>query len=129
MTSALAREHIPFELELHSELLQKDTAVRPDDPAFKGRIDELLQLRPEQDPFADFAVFPGLKRYINEPAMTCIERLATADMLVMSKSSFSYSGGDFECVGHRSLPSRSGTILWMIGSSPSRADLSMPGGS
>ena len=90
VTSALAREQIPFELELHSELLQKDAAVRPDDPAFKGRISELLQLRPEQDPFADFAVFPGLQRYINEPAMTCIERLATADILVMSKSSFSY---------------------------------------
>lgn len=90
VTSALARAQIPFELELHSELLQKDAAVSPDDRAFKGRINELIQLRPERDPFADFAVFPGLKRYINEPAMTCIERLATADILVTSKSSFSY---------------------------------------
>ena len=90
MTAALASRNIPFEVELHSELLQKDSTVRPDDPAFKGRIDNLIQLRPEQDPFADFEVFPGLKRYINEPTMTCIERLATADILVMSKSSFSY---------------------------------------
>jgi len=93
LTSALASQNIPFELELHSELLQKDSTVRPDDPAFKGRIGEAIQLHPEQDPFADFDVFPGLRRYINEPTMTCIERLATADILVMSKSSFSYLAG------------------------------------
>ena len=90
LSSILTAEKIPFELEIHSELLQKEVAVKPGDPAFKGRIDDGLALRPEQDPFDDFAVFPGLKRYINEPAMTCITRLATADVLVMSKSSFSY---------------------------------------
>jgi len=90
LASALAREGIPFQLELHSELLQKDSVVRPDDPAFKGRVGEVLRLRPTQDPFGDFEVFPGLQRFINEPTMTSIERLATADVLVMSKSSFSY---------------------------------------
>jgi hypothetical protein len=90
LSSALAAEKIPFQLELHSELLQKGAAVKPGDPAFKGRIDDGLELRPEQDPFGDFEAFPGLRRFINEPAMTCIERLATADILVTSKSSFSY---------------------------------------
>lgn len=90
LAAALTSLNIPFQLELHSELLQKEAAVRPDDPAFKGRIRSLVQLRPEQDPFSEFDVLPGLKRYINEPTMTCIERLATADILVMSKSSFSY---------------------------------------
>jgi hypothetical protein len=90
LSSILNAEEIPFELEIHSELLQQEAAVKPGDPAFKGRIDDGLALRPEQDPFGDFAAFPGLKRYINEPAMTCITRLATADILVMSKSSFSY---------------------------------------
>jgi hypothetical protein len=90
VASALAREQLPFQLELHSEVLQKGVTVKPDDPAFKGRVADLIELRPEQDPFGDFAVFPGLKRFINEPTMTCIERLATADILVTSKSSFSY---------------------------------------
>ena len=90
LASALATAQVPFEVELHSELLQKESMVRPDDPAFKGRIGEPLKLRPEQDPFGEFDVFPGLKRFINEPTMTSIERLATADILVMSKSSFSY---------------------------------------
>ena len=99
LTSALASRNIRCEVELHSELLQKDSTVRPDDPAFKGRINDLIQLRPEQDPFADFAVFPDLKRYINEPAMTCIERLATADILVMSKSSFSYLAAILNAAG------------------------------
>lgn len=90
LVAALNSERIPFQLELHSELLQKEASVEPDDPAFKGRIHDLIQLRPEQDPFGAFDVLPGLKRYINEPAMTCIERLATADILITSKSSFSY---------------------------------------
>jgi hypothetical protein len=90
LASALASAQISFELELHSELLQKDSMVRPDDPAFKGRVGQPLKLRPEQDPFGEFDVFPSLKRFINEPTMTSIERLATADILVMSKSSFSY---------------------------------------
>jgi hypothetical protein len=90
LSSILNAEKIPFELEIHSELLQKEAAVKPGDPAFAGRIDDGLALRAEQDPFGDFAAFPGLKRFINEPAMTCLERLATADILVMSKSSFSY---------------------------------------
>jgi hypothetical protein len=90
LASTLATARVPFELELHSELLQKESIVRPDDPAFKGRIGEPLKLHPEQDPFGEFDVLPGLKRFINEPTMTSIERLATADILVMSKSSFSY---------------------------------------
>lgn len=99
LASALTREKIPFQLELHSELLQKDAVVRPDDPAFKGRIDKLLELRPAQDPFGDFEALPGLRRFINEPAMTSIERLATADILVMSKSSFSYLAGILNVAG------------------------------
>jgi hypothetical protein len=99
LVAALAREQIPFQLELHSELLQKDASVGPDDPAFKGRIHDVRKLHPEQDPFGAFEGLPGMKRFINEPAMTCIERLATADILVMSKSSFSYLAAIFNVGG------------------------------
>ena len=74
---------------LHFELLPKDAAVRPT-IRFKERISQLRQLRPEQDPFADFVVFRGLERSTTNPAMTCIERLATADIPVIGKSSSSY---------------------------------------
>jgi hypothetical protein len=93
LVAALARERVPYQLELHSEVLQKSVTVQPDDPAFKGRVADPIELRPEQDPFGDFAVFPDLQRFINEPTMTCIERLATADILITSKSSFSYLAG------------------------------------
>jgi hypothetical protein len=93
LASVLTTAQVPFELELHSELLQKETVVRPDDPAFIGRIGAPLKLHPEQNPFGEFDVLPGLKRFINESTMTSIERLATADILVMSKSSFSYLAG------------------------------------
>jgi hypothetical protein len=90
LATALTRAQISFQFELHSELLQKEASVLPSDPAFKDRIHDLIQLHPEHDPFGAFDELPGIKRFINEPAMTCIERLATADILVMSKSSFSY---------------------------------------
>jgi hypothetical protein len=37
-------------------------------------------------------VLPSLKLFINERAIDCIRKLATADILVMSRSSFSYLG-------------------------------------
>ncbi len=99
LVATLARERVAFQLELHSEVLQKSVTVKPDDPAFLGRVADPIELRPEQDPFGDFAVFPGLKRFINEPTLTCIERLATADILVTSKSSFSYLAGILNVAG------------------------------
>jgi hypothetical protein len=41
----------------------------------------------------EFNVLANLVRYINEPAFDCLRKLATADILVMSRSSFSYLAG------------------------------------
>ena len=41
----------------------------------------------------EFSVLPRLVRCVNERAIECIRQLATADVLVMSRSSFSYRGG------------------------------------
>lgn len=90
LASVLTSAGVPFEFELHSELLQKDATIRSDDPAFKDHISEPIEIRPELNPFAEFYELSGLKLFINEPAMISIERFATADILVMSKSSFSY---------------------------------------
>ena len=42
LSTTLTEVGIPFEIELHSEVLEKDTIVEPDDPAFKGRISESI---------------------------------------------------------------------------------------
>ncbi|HEY7248238.1 MAG TPA: hypothetical protein VH678_30615 [Xanthobacteraceae bacterium] len=39
---------------------------------------------------AEFGVLPNLTRCVNETAINCLEKLATADILIMSRSSFSY---------------------------------------
>jgi hypothetical protein len=51
----------------------------------------------------EFSVLPNLIRCINEPALDCLRKLATADILVMSRSSFSYLGG---------ILNRNGIILY-----------------
>ncbi len=90
LSVTLTEAGIPFEIELHSEVLEKDARVEHDDPAFKGRISDTIHLQAEQDPFLEFEILPNLRKFINEPAITCIERLATSDILIMSISSFSY---------------------------------------
>ena len=41
LSTTLTEVGIPFEIELHSEVLEKDTIVEPEDPAFKGRISDI----------------------------------------------------------------------------------------
>jgi hypothetical protein len=41
----------------------------------------------------EFDGLPNLVRCINETAIECLSKLATADILVMSRSSFSYVAG------------------------------------
>jgi hypothetical protein len=47
-------------------------------------------------------VLPNVVRCINETAIDCLRKLATADILITSRSSFSYVGG---------IMNRNGSIL------------------
>jgi len=40
----------------------------------------------------EFSVLPNLELFVNEDTIECLRKLATADILVMSRSSFSYVG-------------------------------------
>ena len=47
---------------------------------------------PEMGRLEEFSVLPNLVHHVNGRAIECIRGLATADILVMSRSSFSYLG-------------------------------------
>jgi len=85
----------PFVCELHTEMTSTSFKVTPQHHSVKNRIEEYrlkkaVMLRPEQYRVSDFEVIPNLHKRINEDPIETLEALATADFLIMSKSSFSY---------------------------------------
>ncbi|MBX9578100.1 MAG: hypothetical protein K2W97_06460 [Chthoniobacterales bacterium] len=91
----LEKWEIPFVCELHTEMPSASFMVTPQHHGVKNRIEEYrlkesVMLTPEQYRVSDFEVIPNLHKRINEDPIETLEALATADFLIMSKSSFSY---------------------------------------
>ena len=84
---------IDYQIELSTEVPKGEFVVQPHYRGMNGRIHGPVAVSPEMCRLDDFGVLPNLVRCINERAIDCIRKLATADVLVMSRSSFSYLGG------------------------------------
>ena len=80
---------IPYQLELHTEVAGATFTVPPGYPGLPGDVASAV-ISPEMSPLHEFDALPHLVRHINDPAIDCVRKLATADVLVMSRSSFSY---------------------------------------
>jgi len=92
VAGVLGALEIDYRMELHTEVPTKEFAVTPGHVGVKGRISAPVVVRPEMSPLDEFNALSNLKHFINEGAIDCIRKLATADILVMSRSSFSYLG-------------------------------------
>ena len=93
ITEVLKTLHISFTCELHTEIPSKTFVVTPEHHAMKemkSRIKNPVTLTPESSSVEDFDVIPNLKKCINHDPIDSLQSLATADLLVMSRSSFSY---------------------------------------
>jgi hypothetical protein len=84
---------INYQIELHTEVPNKEFIVQPDDHGLSGRISAPTVVNPEMCRLDEFSQLPNLVHCINETAIDCLRQLITADVLVMSRSSFSYVGG------------------------------------
>jgi len=84
---ALTALNVPHVFELYSEAVVVPTNVTWGDG--------IVLLTPEQNAFADFNVLHPLEQRINTDPVEDIQRLASADVLITSKSSFSYVAGMF----------------------------------
>ncbi len=84
---------IDYRIELHTEVPRKEFTVHRNHPGINNRISAPTLLSPETCRLDEFRVLPNLVHCVNEPAVDCLSKLATADILVMSKSSFSYIAG------------------------------------
>jgi hypothetical protein len=81
---------IPFVCELHTEVATKTFEVTPEHHGIFGRIPGNMTFDPAMSRLEDFDVIPNLERHINVHPIETLRRMATADGLIMSRSSFSY---------------------------------------
>lgn len=86
----LERRGLDYRMELHTEVASRAFVLRPDDGGISHRIDAPVLMRPEMNQLEEFDALPNLVHCINEPAIDCLRQLATAHIVVMSRSSFSY---------------------------------------
>lgn len=97
-TEILTQLQIPFCCELYTELPSQEFVVTTEHYGFKNfsiidntsRIKAPVTVHPEESYIEDFDVLPHLKKFINGDPVTSMHSLATADLLVISRSCFSY---------------------------------------
>lgn len=88
--NVLRELNIPFVCELYTEVPSKAFEVTPEHHGVKGRIRENVMFDPKLNHIEDFDEIPNLERFINADPIDSLRRMATADALIISHSSFSY---------------------------------------
>jgi hypothetical protein len=86
----LRKLDISFVCELYTELSSKTFVVLPEHHGMKDQITGPVTINPKDNCIEDFDVLPHLKKYINSDALESMAALATADLVVISHSKFSY---------------------------------------
>ena len=81
---------IPYECELYTEVANKAFEVTSAHHGIHQRISRSVTLDPRMNSLEDFDAIPHLKIIANGDAIEALRGMATADILIMSRSSFSY---------------------------------------
>jgi hypothetical protein len=81
---------VPFVCELYTEVATKQFEVTPQHHGISGRISHNVAYGPDMNHLEDFDAVPNLERYINTDPVETLGRMATADALILSRSSYSY---------------------------------------
>ena len=85
--------NIPYEFHLHTEIVTKPVLMKGEHRAMHNRIKEPVLLRPEDNKLEEFLVIPNIHYHINEDPVDTLKALTTSDVLLASRSSFSYVSG------------------------------------
>ncbi len=86
----LRKLDIPFVCELYTEVPSKAFVVTPQHHGINGRIAEKMIFHPAMNQPEDFDAIPNLVKFINSDPIESLRRMATADALIISHSTFSY---------------------------------------
>lgn len=90
LASLFQKYSLPFEIHLHTEVLTKPTLVTPSHHGICERVKDSKLVTPEDSHMEDFEGLPNLILHINEHPMEALKALTIADVLLASRSSFSY---------------------------------------
>jgi len=90
IVEALKKLGIPFVCELYTEVPSKAFVVTPQHHGINGRISHRVLIDPKMNRIEDFDVIPNLRKRINLDPIETLKGMATADALIISRSSFSY---------------------------------------
>jgi len=90
VVAALDALKLDFRIELWTEVPTTEFVVGLQHHGINGRLNEPRVVRPEMYELAEFDLLPNLVHCLNGRAIDCLRGLATADILIMSRSSFSY---------------------------------------
>jgi hypothetical protein len=88
--SIFTEANISYEFHLHTEVLTKPTLITPSHHGICDRIPESVLVTPEDSKMEDFNVIPNIKYHINEHPVDTLKALTLSDVLLASRSSFSY---------------------------------------
>jgi hypothetical protein len=84
---------IPYEFHIYTEQLTKTIVVTPEHHGICSRIPAAVTVRPEDNHLEDFAEFKDAIWHINTSPIDTLQALCKADVLLASRSSFSYVAG------------------------------------
>jgi hypothetical protein len=82
--------NVPYEFHLHTEIISKPTLVTPTHHGITERIKTPVLIKPEDNHIEEFSVIPNIKYRINEDPVETLKALSSANILLASRSSFSY---------------------------------------
>jgi hypothetical protein len=92
VTESLQEVGIQFVCELYTEVPSKPFLVTPGHHGIENRISEGVMVDPKMNAIEEFDVIPNLSKLHNIDPIETLRGMATADLLIMSRSSFSYVG-------------------------------------
>jgi hypothetical protein len=93
IVKVLDEQGAPYTLRLHSELPTRRVALYPGSPGLYFEPEQPLTIDPADYALEDFDALPDLEMVFNAEPLDALRDFATADVLILSASSFGYLGG------------------------------------
>lgn len=91
--AALQQQGAPYTLQLHSEMPTRRYVLYPHSPGLYFEPERPVTIDPADYALEDFDALPDLKLVFNAEPLDALRDFATADVLILSASSFGYLGG------------------------------------
>lgn len=91
LSELFSKTKTPHVFEIHSEKANSDFSVQPSDYGIYG-LEKETHFPIDADAFDDFDKIDNLKLILNEETLSSFENIASADIIITSKSCFSYLG-------------------------------------